>query len=77
MIMRTIQLNIPDNVDLKDYDFSMIVAAKLYEDAKLSAGQAAEIAGLSKRAFIEMLGKYGVSVFSTSVSDLHSDIENA
>lgn len=75
--MRTIQLNIPDNLDLKDYDFSMIVAAKLYEDAKLSSGQAAEMVGLSKRAFIEMLGKYGVSVFSQSVSDLQSDIKNA
>ena len=77
IIMRTIQLNIPDSIDLKDYDFSMIIAAKLYEDAKLSAGQAAEIVGLSKRAFIEMLGKYGVSVFSSSISDLHSDIANA
>ena len=77
MMMRTIQLNIPDNVDLKEHDFAMIIAAKLYEDAKLSAGQAAEIVGLSKRAFIELLGKYGVSVFSTSVSDLHSDIANA
>ncbi|HET8886985.1 MAG TPA: UPF0175 family protein [Salinimicrobium sp.] len=75
--MRTIQLNIPDSVDWKNYDFSMIIAVKLYEEAKLSAGQAAEIVGLSKRAFIEMLGKYGVSVFSPSVSDLHSDIENA
>ena len=75
--MRTVQLNIPDSVDLKDYDFSMIIASKLYEDAKLSAGQAAEIAGLTKRAFIEILGKYGVSVFSTSTEDLHSDIENA
>lgn len=77
MIMRTIQLHIPDSVDLKDYDLSMIIASKLYEEAKLSAGQAAEIVGLSKRAFIEMLGKYGVSVFSTSISDLKSDIANA
>jgi predicted HTH domain antitoxin len=77
VVMRTIQLNIPDSLDLKDYDFSMIIAAKLYEDAKLSSGQAAQIVGLSKRAFIEMLGKYGVSVFSTSISDLHSDIANA
>ena len=77
MIMRTIQLNIPDSLDLRDYDYSMIIASKLYEDAKLSAGQAAEIVGLSKRAFIEMLGKYGVSVFSTSISDLQSDIANA
>jgi len=75
--MRTIQLNIPDSVDLKDYDFLMIIAAKLYEDRKLSSGQAAQIAGLSKRAFIELLGRYGVSVFSNSISDLHSDIDNA
>ena len=75
--MRTIQLNIPENIDLKDYDLSMIIATKLYEDAKLSACQAAEIVGLSKRAFIEMLGKYGVSVVSSSISDLHSDITNA
>lgn len=75
--MRTIQLHIPDSVDLKDYDFSMIIASKLYEEAKLSAGQAAEMVGLSKRAFIEMLGKYDVSIFSTSISDLKSDIANA
>lgn len=75
--MRVIELKVPDNIDLKDYDFSMIVASKLYEDAVLSAGQAAEMVGLTKRAFIEMLGKYGVSVFSTSTSDLQSDIANA
>jgi predicted HTH domain antitoxin len=77
MKMRTIHLNIPDSVDLKDYDLSMIIASKLYQDAKLSAGQAAQMVGLSKRAFIEMLGKYGVSIFSTSTNDLRSDMENA
>lgn len=75
--MRTIQLNIPEDVDLKDHDFTMIIATKLYEDGKLSSGQAAQLAGLSKRTFIELLGKYGVSVFSSSISDLHSDIANA
>ncbi|MDA3891038.1 MAG: UPF0175 family protein [Salinivirgaceae bacterium] len=75
--MRTIQINIPDSVEMSDYDFSMMVAAKLYEEQKLSTGQAAEIVGLSKRAFIELLGKYGVSLFSSSVADLHSDIANA
>lgn len=72
--MRTIQINIPDSVDMQDYDFLMTLAAKLYEEEKLSVGQAAEMAGLSKRAFIEMLGKYNVSIFSKSVSDLKSDI---
>lgn len=75
--MKTIQLDIPDSVDLKEHDLAMIIATKLYQDAKLSAGQGAKMVGLSKRAFVELLGKYGVSVFSTSVSDLHTDIENA
>jgi len=75
--MRTIQFKVPDDIDLKDYDFSMIIASKLYEDGKLSSGQAAEMVGLSKRTFIELLGRYGVSVFSSSISDLHSDLANA
>jgi predicted HTH domain antitoxin len=75
--MRTIHLNIPESVDKNDNELAMIIAAKLYEDGTLSLGQAAELAGLSKRSFIELLGKYGVSVFSTSVDDLESDIANA
>jgi predicted HTH domain antitoxin len=75
--MRTIQLNIPDNIEINDIDFAMIVASKLYEDGRLSSGQAAELTGLSKRTFIELLGKYGVSVFSNSLDDLKSDISNA
>ena len=75
--MRTIKLQIPDEVDLKECDFLLIIASKLYEDGKLSSGQAAKISGLSKRSFIELLGRYGVSVFSTSLSDLKSDISNA
>jgi predicted HTH domain antitoxin len=75
--MRTIQLQIPDDVDLKDQDFSMMIASKLYEDGKLSSGQAAMVAGLSKRTFIELLGRYGISVFSKSKPDLESDIANA
>lgn len=75
--MKTIHLQVPDDVDLKDFEYTMIIAAKLYEDGKLSSGQAAQIAGLSKRAFIELLGRYRVSVFSSSLSDLRSDIANA
>lgn len=75
--MKTIQIDIPDNIDLKDYDFSMIIASKLYQDGVLSAGQAAKIVGVTKRTFIELLGKYGVSVFSNSITELHSDIANA
>lgn len=75
--MRTLQLKIPDSVEKNDNELSMIIASKLYEDGTLSSGQAAELAGLSKRTFIELLGKYEVSVFSTSAEDLESDISNA
>jgi predicted HTH domain antitoxin len=75
--MKIFQLHIPDDLDMKELDFSMIIASKLYEDGKLSSGQAAEVAGLSKRTFIELLGRYGVSVFSSSIADLDSDITNA
>ena len=49
----------------------------MFTFAKFSAGQAAEIVGLFKRAFIEILGNYNVSVFSDAVEDLHLDISNA
>lgn len=75
--MRTLQLNIPDSLAISDMDLMMIVASKLYEDGRLSSGQAAELTGLSKRAFIELLGKYNVSVFGDSLDDLKSDIANA
>ncbi|MBI1287826.1 MAG: UPF0175 family protein [Flavobacteriales bacterium] len=75
--MRTIQLHIPDGSELSEHDLLMILASKLYEDGKLSAGQAAAMVGISKRTFIELLGKYGVSVFGTTVEDLNSDIANA
>jgi len=75
--MKTLKINIPDSLDLNELDISMIVASKLYEEGKISAGQAAEVAGLSKRAFIELLGQYNVSLFSISISDLYSDIANA
>ncbi|MEQ8417379.1 MAG: UPF0175 family protein [Imperialibacter sp.] len=67
--------NLPDDVDEKYV--SMIVAAKLFDQGKLSSGQAAAIAGISKREFIESVGEYGVSVFQQTPEDLLNDVENA
>jgi predicted HTH domain antitoxin len=55
----------------------MLVASKLYEQGKLSLGQAAEVAGLSKRAFAELLAAYNVSIFNYPASDLQRDVINA
>ncbi len=75
--MKTLTVNIPDDLDITNKDLSLMVAAKLYEQAKVSLGQAAEIAGLSKGAFAELLGAYGVSIFNFPAADLSNDIANA
>lgn len=75
--METLTIKIPEQIDTKTFDVQIYLAAKLYEDAILSAGDAAKVAGISKRDFIEIIGRYGVSVFGKSVADLNSDIANA
>ncbi len=75
--MRTINFKIPDSFELEDKEIAMIVASTLYEKGKLSLGQAAEMAGLSKRAFAELLGNYEVSIFNYPANDLSKDVKNA
>lgn len=75
--MKTLILNIPDTVDFDDKEAIMTLATRLYEKGKLSLGQAAELAGLSKSAFMEILGDYGVSIFNHPSSDIDRDVENA
>ncbi|CAD5926322.1 hypothetical protein NO976_01029 [Planktothrix agardhii] len=75
--LRTLQLNFPNTIEQSDDELRLLIAAKLYENGTLTSGQAAELAGLSKREFIQVIGNYNVSVFSTLVEDLESDIANA
>lgn len=73
--MKTVTLQLPDSLDEKEA--KNLFAAKLYESGDLTLGQAAELAGHSKRVFMEMLGKYNVSIFQLSPQELESDISNA
>lgn len=75
--MKSLTLEIPDSIDLSEHEVKILLAGKLYERGKLTLGEAAHLTGLSKRAFIEIAGKYGYSIASNSVEDLHADIENA
>ena len=75
--MKTLTLNIPDTLDLDDREAAMLLAAKLYEQGKLSLGQAAELAGYSKRTFMELLGRYNVPIFNYDPSEIANDIKNA
>jgi predicted HTH domain antitoxin len=75
--MKTLTFDIPDSIDLDEFEAKMLLAGKLYEQEKITLGKAAHLVGISKRAFIEIMGKYGFSVISNKIEDLHSDIENA
>ncbi|MGI4884391.1 MAG: UPF0175 family protein [Janthinobacterium lividum] len=76
--MKTLTLFLPDTLDLDAAEVTMLLASRLYEQGKLSLGQSAELAGFSKRAFMERLGDYGVSVFNLMTEeDLKNDAQNA
>lgn len=70
--MKTLTLQLPDTVDEKDV--KMQLAAHLYDKGIITSGQAAELAGISKREFIERVGQYGVSIFGESFEDLEKII---
>lgn len=71
--MKKMTLEIPENIELDEQDAKRFLAAKLYEVGKLSLGQAADLAGLSKIAFSEILKDYNVSLVNYSPSDISRD----
>jgi predicted HTH domain antitoxin len=75
--MKTLTVNIPDSLDVDNRELAMLVSTRLYEQGKLSLGQAAEVAGLTKRTFAELLGSYNVSIFNFPAPDLKRDVANA
>lgn len=75
--MKSIIINLPENLKTSDFEIKMIIASKLFEKGELSSGQAAEVVGISKREFIESVGKFGVSVFGYDFEELKNDIKNA
>jgi predicted HTH domain antitoxin len=77
LFMRTISINLPDFIDLNEKEIKLLIATKLYEEGKLSLGEAAQLAELSKRAFIEILGRFNVSIFNYNAEELRNDVKNA
>jgi predicted HTH domain antitoxin len=73
--MKALMVQISDNLD--EREARTLLAAKLYEKGSLSLGQAAELAGYSKRTFMELLSNYEVSLFGYTDEELEKDILNA
>jgi predicted HTH domain antitoxin len=71
--VKSLTLIIPEGLNLNEKDTKRFLAAKLYESGRLSLGQAAELAGLSKTTFSEILCDYNVSLINYPSSDIIKD----
>lgn len=71
--MTVISIPVPDKMQLDKIDTVRFLAAKLYESGRVTLGQAAELAGMSKAAFMEIVGDYGVAIFNYPVSEMVTD----
>lgn len=71
--MDSLTIKIPSKLNLSETEIKRFLAAKMYEIGKLSLGQAAELAGLSKLSFSEILADYGVAIINYSSSDIIKD----
>ena len=70
-------LEVPDVANLSQTDAQILFAMKLFEAGKLSLGKAAEVSGLSYRAFYELLVRYTIPTVTLSEDDVKWEIENA
>lgn len=73
--MSTTELKVDLPSNLSEDEAKLLLAVKLYEVGKASLGQAAKLAGFSRRAFIEVLGHYKVPVFNYSPEELRQEID--
>ena len=58
-------------------ELRIAAAVKWYELGKISQGRAAEIAGLSRAAFIDALFRYQVCPFQYTAEELIEELRNA
>lgn len=71
--MAELRLELPLGID--EGEARLLLAIKLFEMGRLTMGQAARLAGLSKRAFMELLGRYNVPVFAYPPEELREEME--
>jgi predicted HTH domain antitoxin len=70
--MSIFKLELPPEVTAEEA--RLLLAIKLYETHKLSLGQAAQVAGYSKRTFLEILRQHGVPVFDYPPEELREEV---
>jgi predicted HTH domain antitoxin len=62
------------SVRMSEDETKLFLALTLYKEGKLSLGQAAQLAGFSKRDFIDVLGQHHIPVLNYSADELREEI---
>ncbi len=70
--MNQLTVELPSNISIEEA--RLLLTVKLFETGKLSLGQAAKLAGFSKKTFIELLGKMGIPVIDYPAEELEREI---
>jgi predicted HTH domain antitoxin len=73
MSAHELRIDLPESLSLEEA--KTLLAVKSFEVGKLTLGQAARMAELSKRAFCEILGRYKVPVFNYSPEELQRELD--
>ncbi len=72
---------LPGSLRMSDEEFAreakMLLAAKLYELGKVPQSVAAEIAGVDRLTFLELLGRYGVPAINLRDEEGEREVEAA
>lgn len=61
-------------IDVTEDEARLALAVRLYEKGRISFGRAAMIAGFSRRAFADVLGREGVAICNYTVEDLAEEL---
>lgn len=73
-MQNTVELTLDLPSNLSKEEVQTFLAIKLYETGQISLGQGAKLAGYSKRAFIEILGRHKIPVFNYSPEELREEL---
>lgn len=67
-------MNVELPAGLSEEEARLLLAVKLFEVGRVSLGQAAKIADLPKRAFLEILDQHKVPVFNYAPEALRGEL---
>jgi predicted HTH domain antitoxin len=74
--MGAAEVRIPLPPNVSGDEVRTLAAVKLFEVGRVSLGQAAELAGHSVRAFVEVLARYQVPVINYPADELEKEIRS-